>query len=129
MRVFGVRTFRGKNKEKQASDCVAGLIRDIQPGVLVLEERTGNGKSFAERIYQNIGKMAEKLEIKLQIHSTGHVKRSLCGNKKATRYQVAQAVSERYCELKTYLFEKGSEKEKYWRPVFCAAALALTQAR
>jgi hypothetical protein len=39
--VAGVKTFRGEGKAEQTRDYVAQLIRDVEPSVLVMEERTG----------------------------------------------------------------------------------------
>ena len=39
--VAGIKTFRGEGKAKQARDYVAGLLRDVDPSVLVMEERIG----------------------------------------------------------------------------------------
>lgn len=121
----GVRTFRGTGKEEKALDCVAELIRDVSPGFLVLEERSRVGDTFADRAYREIGRLGEELDVKVRIYSTERVKRSVCGNEKATRYEVACAVAERHGELRRYLFGKGSEREKYWRPMFGAVALGM----
>ncbi len=121
----GVRTFRGVGKERKASEYVTELIRDVQPRVLVMEKRTGNGESFAEKLYRDVLKIAKKQKIGSRMYSAEKVKQSLCGNEQATRYEVAQAVAEHHSELKQYQFDKGSEKEKYWRPMFLAVALAI----
>jgi hypothetical protein len=154
--VAGVKTFRGEGKAKQARDYVAGLLRDVEPSVLVMEERyragerrgkaarrTGNhggskarehrergsrrkhepgkpiesrtGDTFADKLYEFIGKAARKSSVKLRLHSAMHIKRSLCGDESATWFQVEQAVAEQYSELRGYLCDKDSEREKYWR--------------
>ena len=121
----GVRTFRGTEKERKALGYVAELIRDVSPGFLVLEERVGVGDTFADRVYRGIQGAGKELGVKVRICSAEQVKRSLCGNEKATRYEVACVVAERYGELRGHLFEKGSEREKYWRPMFGAVAVAM----
>ena len=121
----GVRTFRGKGKERKAREYVAELIRDVSPGFLVLEERRRVGDTFADRMYLGIQRLGKELDVKVRVSSVKQVKRSMCGNEKATRYEVACAVAERYEELSQYLFEKGSEREKYWRPMFGAVAVAM----
>ena len=121
----GVRTFRGTEKERKALGYVAELVRDVSPGFLVLEERSGVGDTFADKVYREIERLGKESDVKLRIYSAEQVKRSVCGNEKATRYEVACAVAECCGELSRYLFEKGSEKEKYWRPMFGAVAVAM----
>jgi hypothetical protein len=160
--IAGVKTFRGEGKARQARDYVAMLIRDVDPSVLVLEERTGGhgrteakqckegemrragdhkggkakerrereahrkrrpeeqresraGDTFADKLYEFIGKAAKGSNVQLRLHSATHIKRSLCGDESATWYQVEQVVTEQYGELKGYLCDKGTEREKYWR--------------
>ena len=121
----GVRTFRGNERETKAMDYVAELIRDVDPGFLVLEERSRVGDTFADRVYRGIERLGKELDVNVCVYSTERVKRSVCGNRKATRYEVACAVAECYGEQRRYLFAKGSEKEKYWRPMFGAVAMAM----
>ena len=121
----GVRTFRGKEKERNALEYVADLIRDVSPGFWVLEERSRVGDTFTDRVYRGSERLGEESDVKVRVCSTERVKRSVCGNEKATRYEAACAVAERYGELRRYLFEKGSEREKYWRPMFGAVALPM----
>ena len=63
--------------------------------------------------------------MKLRLHSATQIKRSLCGNERATWYQVEQIVAEQYDELERYLCDKDSEREKYWRGMFEAVALGM----
>ena len=121
----GVRTFRGKARERQALDYMADLIRDVSPGFLVLEERSRVGDTFADRAYREIERSGGESGMKMRFYSAERVKRSVCGNEKATRYEVVCVVAERCGELRKYLFEKGSEREKYWRPMFGAVAVAV----
>lgn len=121
----GVRMFKGKGDVRRARDCVAELVRDVEPGVLVLGERIGIGNSFSDRLYQAIERLRGRSHAKLHVYPLERVKRFLCGDAKATRYDVICATAERYRELREYLFEKGSEREKYWRPMFGAVALAI----
>ena len=132
--VAGVKTFRGEGKAKQARDYVAQLIRDVEPSVLVLEERSGKheqrgshrtGETFADKLYRSTENMAQKQDGRLHLYSLRHIKRSLCGDERATWFQVEQVVAEQYGELKGYLCDKGTEREKYWRGMFSAVALGM----
>jgi hypothetical protein len=148
--VAGVKTFRGEGKAMQARDYVAGLLRDVEPSVLVMEERTGEHggqgagerrgrgarrteerrisrpeETFADKLYEFIGKAAKGSNVKLRLYSSRHVKQSLCGDEQATWHQVSQAVAEQYGELRGCLCINGSEKEKYWRGMFEAVALGM----
>ena len=112
-------------REKKALECVAELIRDVSPGFLVLEERSRVGDTFADRVYRGVRRLGKEPSAQVRIHSAERVKRSLCGSEKATRYEVARVVAERCGELRRRLFEKGSEREKYWRSMFGAVAVAV----
>jgi hypothetical protein len=63
--------------------------------------------------------------VKFRLYSARHIKRSLCGHESATWYQVEQVIAEEYDELKGYLCDKDSEREKYWRGMFEAVALGM----
>ena len=61
--VAGVKTFRGEGKTKQARDYVNKLIRDVEPSVLVMQERSGKHEqrgshrareTFADKLYRSI---------------------------------------------------------------------------
>jgi hypothetical protein len=132
--VAGVKTFRGEEKTKQARDYVAGLLRDVKPSVLVMEERSGKhgqrgshraGDTFADRLYQSIQNMAKKRNARLRLYSARQIKRSLCGDERATWYQVEQVIAEEYGELKGCLCEKGTGQEKYWKGMFQAVAMGM----
>jgi hypothetical protein len=99
-----------------------------------MEERSGKheqrgshrtGESFADKLYRSIENMAKKGNVQLHLRSARHIKRSLCGDERATWFQVEQAVAEQYGELKGYLCDKGSEREKYWRGMFQAVAMGM----
>jgi hypothetical protein len=135
--VAGVKTFRGEGKAKQARDYVNELIRDVDPSVLVLEERSGKhgqrgshgaGESFADKLHRSIENMAKKRNVKLRLYPATQIKQSLCSDERATWYQIEQVVAEQYGELKGYLCDKGTEQEKYWRAMFKAVALGVTKA-
>ena len=136
--VAGVKTFRGEEKAKQARDYVAGLLRDVEPSVLVMEERSGKhgqrgrhraGERFADKLYRSIESMGKKRNVNLRLHSARQIKRSLCGDERATWLQMSQAVAEEYGELKGHLYSKGSEREEYWRGMFEAVALGMVMYR
>jgi hypothetical protein len=99
-----------------------GARRECRPG----EQRGSRaGNTFADKLYEFIGKAAKRSDVNLRLYSSKHIKRSLCGDERAIWYQVEQAVAEQYGELKGYLCDKNSEREKYWRGMFEAVAMGM----
>jgi hypothetical protein len=105
--VAGIKMLRGEEKTKQARDYVDQLLRDVEPSVLVMEERIGEhggreagehrgngtckeGDTFSDKLYEFIGKAVKGSSVQLRLYSSTHIKRSLCGDQSATWYQVEQ---------------------------------------
>jgi Holliday junction resolvasome RuvABC endonuclease subunit len=73
---------------------------------------------FAKRV-------AEKRRIPFAMYAPQAVRRTVAGNGKAKKPEVAIAIAHRFPQLRVYLTQDRRWKEKFWLNMFDAVALAL----
>jgi len=76
-------------------------------------------------LIDEIKAIARKKRLKLVSFLPGTVKKFICGNGWANKYEVAQVVAQQYPELRVYLTQDRAWKERFHQNMFDAVALGL----
>lgn len=105
------------------------LLRDFRPKVLIVEENSIGGSRARSRLHavvsetRRIGRR-ERLEVIATAAST--VKKLVAGNGRASKEEVARAVTRRYPELKAYLRQTAKWRARYHGNMFDAVAIGFS---
>lgn len=129
---YGVKTL----KKKRPADVLIKTIRqiiyrlcdDYSPDILAIEKTFFSNNrelSLLHVVTDEVKYAARRRGLKVVSYEPKIVRRFICGEGKATKVEVARRMAVRYPELKIYLFQDRSWKEKYWLNMFDAVALGL----
>jgi crossover junction endodeoxyribonuclease RuvC len=128
----GVKVVRNKKtpheKLREARKIVLRLIRDLKPGLLVIEKTffaNNRNTSLLNVFVDEIIVTARRKRLKVVSYAPSTVKKWICGNGHAGKREVAKAVVAKYPELKVYLTQDRAWKEKYHQNMFDAVALGM----
>jgi len=117
---------------KNARRIVARLIADLKPNLLVVEKvffANNRNSSLLKLLAEEIRLLARKRKLKLVGYAPSSVKKFICGNGWADKYQVARVVARRYPELSVYLTQDRAWKERFHQNMFDAVALGMMACR
>ena len=129
----GVRTIRKQQSPRDTLDrgrkVVLRLIRDFRPDVLAFEKTffANNRNAALLNVFADeIKAIGQRKGLRVLAFAPSTIKKAVCGNGRASKREVAQAVVARYPELKVYLSQDRKWKEQFHANMFDAVALALT---
>jgi crossover junction endodeoxyribonuclease RuvC len=112
----------------KARKVVLRLIKDYQPNVLAVERvffANNKNASLLKVLFEEIRTIAKRKRLKLVSFAPSSLKKFICGNGWANKYEVARAVVQRYPELRVYLTQDRAWKERFHHNMFDAVALAI----
>lgn len=120
----------------QARRVVFRYIEQHEPDIVAIEApyliATERG-AILTTLARELRERAKELGLDVQELSPEMVRGRLMGNPKATKYEVAQVLGERFSELRTKVPSKPkipalwlNSRERYWLHVFDALALAMS---
>ncbi len=110
---------------------IRNLIDDFKPDILAVEKTffANNRNSDLLNIFANeIGVIGRRKTLHVRVIAANTVRKTICGNGKATKRQVAEEVARRYPELSPYLSSDRRWKEKFNYNMFDAVALGVAAA-
>ncbi len=128
----GVKTLRWRHSPhdglQEGRRLVLHLIRDFWPDILAVETaffaRSRNA-ALLNLLVEEIRAVGMERGVRLLGFAPSTVKKGICGDGRATKYQVAEAVVARYPELKVYLRQNRKWKERYYGNMFDAVAVGI----
>jgi crossover junction endodeoxyribonuclease RuvC len=103
-------------------------VRTYKPRAIVVEQTYRHSLPWLDDLYRLLGtavRLAGRRRIRLATYSPQAVRKSLVGNGKATKREVANAIAMKYPFLRIYLTQDRKWKERYWQNMFDAIALGL----
>ena len=119
-----------KNKEDKYLQRIVDLIAQYRPDVLVLEDTRGGGSRRCARVQKLLGRverLADEGAILTRRFSRSKVKRAFSDSGAKTKYEIAEAIAQRFPELAPRLprFRKPWMSEDDRMSLFDAASLAI----
>jgi len=113
---------------QNARRTVLRLIKDFEPNILVAEKvffaNNKNG-SLMKVLFEEIRTIAKRKKLKFISFAPSSMKKFICGNGWANKYEVAYSVAKKYPELQVYLAQDRAWKERFHHNMFDAVALAI----
>ena len=129
----GVKTIRNKKspgeKSREGRRSVLRLINDFRPDVLVVEKTffANNRNSVLLNVFTDeIRALGKRKGLNVRSLAANSVRKLICGNGAASKDDVARVIASRYPELRPYLTSDRRWKERYYRNMFDAVALAVS---
>jgi crossover junction endodeoxyribonuclease RuvC len=128
----GVKTFdKSLSEHEKLRECrktILRLIQDFKPKILVIEKTfyaRNRNASLLNVFADEIVTVARRNKLKIISFAPCTVKKFICGHGRASKEDVARVVISKYPELKVYLTQDKTWKEKYHRNMFDAVALGM----
>lgn len=113
---------------KEGRKLIARLIREMTPGLLVVEKTFfGDSPNAAllNQVSAEIRAVAKRLRVPVVGYAPTSVKKFITGFGHATKKEVAKAIIIWHPELRVYLTQDRAWKERYHQNMFDAVALAM----
>lgn len=113
---------------KQGREIILRLIRDFQPGILVVEKSffANNRNSALLNVFvDEILAIGRRKRLRVLAYAPSTVKKAICGHGRASKEEVTKVIVSKYPQLKVYLSQDRKWKEKYHANMFDAVALGL----
>lgn len=128
----GVKTIKKQRSPhatlKEGRKIILRLINDFDPRVLVVEKAffaNNRNASLLNVFVDEIRVIGKRKGLKVLGFAPSTVKKFICGNGRAKKYEMAKVVVSRYPELKVYLTQDRAWKERYHHNMFDAVALGI----
>jgi len=128
----GVKTIESQDSPRARLDAsrklVARMFRDFGPGVLAIERTffsKNRNASLLNVLDDEIVAMAKRRKVKVVRLAASTVKKAVTGNGHATKREVAEAVIDRYPDLRAYFLNGRKWVRKYQANMFDAVAIGL----
>ena len=132
----GIKTFdKSLSPHEKLRECrktILRLIQDFKPRILVIEKTfyaRNRNTSLLNVFADEIVSMARRRKLKVSSFAPCTVKKNICGYGRASKEDIARVVISKYPELKVYLTQDKTWKEKYHRNMFDAVALGIMAER
>lgn len=122
---------KGKSPQENLSNArkvILRLIRDFKPNKLVVEEvflANNRNASLMKVLFKEIKTIAKRKRLRMISFAPSTVKKFICDNGWANKYDVARAVAQQYPELKVYLTQDRAWKERFHQNMFDAVAVGI----
>lgn len=121
-----------RERTKEARKTVLRLIRDLKPDTLAIEKtclaNNRNGAAL-HALVRDIAAVGRRKRLQVIQFAANTIKKRVCGNGRASKREVAQAVIARYPELGVYLTQDRKWKERYHQNMFDAVAVGMVGAQ
>lgn len=117
-----------RERLNEARRTVLRLINDLKPDALVVEKTCfANNRHGAalHALVRNLVALGRRKRLRVISFAANTVKKRVCGNGRASKREVAQAVIARYPELGVYLTQDRKWKERYHQNMFDAVAVGM----
>ena len=114
---------------QRARAAVVRLLEDLKPDVVVVEKTfIGNNRSAAllSVLADEIKALAKARKLLYESFAPSSVKKTICGDGRATKEEVAKVIAKRFPELKAYLSQNRKWKDRFHQNMFDAVAVGLT---
>jgi crossover junction endodeoxyribonuclease RuvC len=115
-------------KLKKGRKTVLRLITDFKPDVLVVENTffvSNKNAALLNVFADEIKTIGKRKGLRVVSFAPNTVKKSICGNGRASKAEVARVVISRFPELKVFLTQDRAWKERYHQNMFDAVALGM----
>jgi len=115
-------------KLKEGREIILRLIKDYKPDILVVERSffANNRTASLLHVFINeIRAIGKRKGIKVVSYATSTVRKSICGNGRASKKTQSEVIVSKYPELKVYLSQNRIWKDRYHQNMFDAIALGL----
>jgi len=115
-------------KIKEGREIIIRLINDFKPDILVVEKSffANNRTASLLHVFINeIRAIGNKKGLRVVSYATSTVRKSVCGNGKASKKELSKVIVSKYPNLKVYLSQDRAWKELYHQNMFDAIALGL----
>jgi len=126
--VLGLRQVPKPDRLGEARRHVRGWLRSQRPRVIVVEKTYRHPVPWLNDLHRlslYARGLARRRHLRFATYAPQRVRKTILGNGKATKREVAAVVAARFPSLRVYLTQDRKWKEVYWRNMFDAVALAL----
>lgn len=113
---------------RQGRKVILRLINDLKPSVLAVEKTffANNRNAALLNVFgDEITAIGKRKGLKVTCIAPSTVKKFICGNGRASKFQVATVIVSHYPELKVYLTQDRAWKELFHQNMFDAVALGV----
>ncbi len=103
-----------------------------QPTAIVVEKTYPHSLPWLDRLHRltlSVRRVARSHQAGFALYAPQTVRKSLVGNGRARKPEVAVAVAHRFPQLRVHLTQDRRWKERYWQNMFDAVALAIHHQR
>jgi Holliday junction resolvasome RuvABC endonuclease subunit len=126
--VLGLRRLPKVARLPEVRRHVRSWLRSHRPRVIVLEKTYRHPVPWLDvlhRVSIYARRLARRHGLGFATHAPQQVRRTVLGNGRGTKREVAAVVAARFPQLRVYLTQDRRWKERYWQNMFDAVALAL----
>ena len=126
--VLGLRLLPKPNRLAEARRHVRGWVRTHRPAVIVLEKTYRHPLPWLDDLHRltlYARGLARRRHLGFATYAPQQVRKTVLGNGRGTKREVAAVVAARFPALRVYLTQDRKWKELYWLNLFDAVALAL----
>ncbi len=105
---------------------VTRIIRDFQPDVLVFEKTffaQNRNSALLNVLGDEIRNIGRRKSLQVLSFAPSTIKKTICGNGRASKEEVARVVVSKFPELNVFLTQDRKWKERYHQNMFAAVAL------
>jgi crossover junction endodeoxyribonuclease RuvC len=127
----GVLPLRDLPRERRLPEARRRLrlwVREYKPRRLVIEQTHRHPVPWLNDLYRLVRSavlLAGHRRMRLATYAPQVVRKTVVGNGKASKREVAEVIAARYPSLRIYLNQDRKWKERYWQNMFDAVALGL----
>ena len=127
----GVLALRPHPKQRRLAEVrrhVRGWVRAHRPHVIVVERTCRHPVPWLNDLHaitQYVRGLARRRHLRFATYAPQQVRKTVLGNGKGTKREVAAVVAARFPSLRVYLTQDRKWKEHFWQNMFDALALAL----
>lgn len=128
---FGVKSLRraGRTNTAVLKEVMVRMVKEKRPDLIALALNTiaiGGGRDPLMIVMQQLQQFAVEHGKPVYGFVAGTVKEAVCGDGRATRRSIAEAVTAQFPELRAYVSADRRWRERYYQHLFAAVAVALT---
>ncbi len=128
---FGVKSLRRQRRTNTAvmQEVIVRMVQKRRPDVIALSLNTitiRRGGDPVMMVMRQLQRFALEHRISVYGFAAGTVKEAACGNSRATRRSLAEAVAVQFPELRAFRNSGRQWRERYYRHLFAAVAVGLT---
>ena len=126
--VVGLRQLPKEQRLPEARRHIRQWLKAHHPKAIVLEKTYRHPVPWLDDLHRltlYVRRVARKNRLGFAAYAPQQVRKTILGNGKGTKREVAAVVVARYGSLRVYLTQDRKWKERFWQNMFDAVALAL----